>query len=63
MSDPTLQIQKLVARQRKKRDAAFDGPLPTYEQFLQMRGADAEMTEQLEALYHELNGDDDGQDS
>jgi hypothetical protein len=51
-------FRALLTRQRKKRDEAFEGPLPSYDQFLQMRGADAEMTEQLEALSNELKGDD-----
>ena len=52
-------LRKLLDRQRQKRDEAFTGALPTYEQFLQLRGADAEITEQIEAISNELKGEDD----
>ncbi len=52
-------LRMLLDRRAKKRDDVFSGAVPTYEQFLQARGADAEITEQIEAVTQELRGKDE----
>lgn len=50
----------MMDARRAKRDELFDGPRPTYEQFLVGFGYDQALTDQIRALEEQLRkGDSD----
>lgn len=55
----TSRLKRLDAERRRRRDELFEGPTPSYEQFLVARGFDQAMTEVINDLIREAKGDFD----
>ena len=55
-------LAKLNEDRAKRRNSVFDGPVPTMEQLIYIRGYDESLSLWIETLERRLSGIEDGED-